>query len=416
MSEEIKIADIQIGANRRAVNKEKVAQLADSIKEVGLLSPIVLSQENVLVAGNHRLEAFKLLGRESIPFSRAEKNDKLHLRLAEIHENLARNNGTQLEQSEWLAESKMIYIELFPETKQGASGRRGSGKKEYVSKTDNLSFSDETAKQTGLSDRTVRRKTARAEDIPQDIRDMIRETDIADSGKELDEIVKVSRQEPEKVKQIVQVAIAKNMPIEQAAKEIKREEVRQERVDRVIELAQVAPKLETVKVLYPVIYADPPWQYEHSKTENRAIENHYPTMTIEEICALPIGDLAAQDAVLFLWVTAPKLTEGIKVVESWGFTYRTCAVWVKDKIGMGYYFRSRHELLFVATRGNIPVPEPAARRDSILQFPRQGHSAKPHELYSIIEAMYPEYRKIELFARNTREGWEGWGNQYEQSA
>jgi N6-adenosine-specific RNA methylase IME4/ParB-like chromosome segregation protein Spo0J len=412
MSEDIKLSDIQIGANRRAVNMEKVSQLAESIKEVGLINPVLLSQENVLVAGNHRLEAFKLLGYEAIPFRYVEKNDLLRLRLAEIHENLMRNNGTQLEQSEWLAESKQIYEQLYPETKAGVAG----GLARQNSANEKTSFAETTAQTTGLTPRSIQVKVKRANDIPQDIRDMIRGTDIADSGKELDAIVKVSKQEPEKAKQIVQSAIEKNVPIEQAVRELKREEVRQERVERVIQLAETAPKLETVNVRYPVIYADPPWQYEHSKADNRAIENHYPTMTLGDICAMPISELAAPDAVLFLWVTSPKLVEGLRVIESWGFNYVTSAVWIKDKIGMGYYFRQRHELLFVAKRGDIPVSDPSNRIDSVLQFPRMEHSAKPHEVYEIIERMYPEYRKIELFARNTKEGWEGWGNQYGKSA
>jgi ParB family chromosome partitioning protein len=235
MSQEIKISDIQIGDNRRRVNMEKVAQLADSIKEVGLLSPVLISQDKVLVAGNHRLEAFKLLGRESIPFSYAEVNDLLRLRRAEIHENLIRNNGTQLEQSEWLAEDKKLYEQLYPETKRGVAGglaRQGAA-------TEKISFAEDTAKSTDLTPRSVRMKVSRAENIPQDIRDLIRETSIADNGSELDKIAKTVKQEPEKVKRIVQTAIEKKVSVEQATKEIKREEVRQERVDRVIQLAEV---------------------------------------------------------------------------------------------------------------------------------------------------------------------------------
>lgn len=162
---------------------------------------------------------------------------------------------------------------------------------------------------------------------------------------------------------------------------------------------------------YGVIYADPPWQYEHSKTTNREIENHYPTMTLEAICELPVSDLAADDCILFLWATSPKLAEAMKVIESWGFTYRTQAVWVKPQIGMGYYFRQRHELLLVATKGEPGVPAPENRPPSVIEHPRGKHSAKPPQVYEIIEAMYPAAPKIELFARNQRDGWEQWGNQ-----
>jgi N6-adenosine-specific RNA methylase IME4 len=134
-------------------------------------------------------------------------------------------------------------------------------------------------------------------------------------------------------------------------------------------------------------------------------------MDLDEICALPVGDLAARDAILFLWTTSPKLTESIKVLGSWGFEYRTCAVWDKQKIGMGYYFRQQHEILLVATKGNIPVPEPSSRHSSVISIDRGQHSKKPEKFYEIIEKMYPELPKIELFCRSRRSGWAAWGNQ-----
>lgn len=164
--------------------------------------------------------------------------------------------------------------------------------------------------------------------------------------------------------------------------------------------------------VYDLIYADPPWQYEHPISDSRAIENQYPTMTTDEICALPVGDRAADDCVLLLWATNPKLPDALRVIEAWGFTYRTNFVWVKDKIGMGYYARQRHELLLVAVRGTPGTPDPSARPDSVIEAPRGAHSAKPHRVYAMIERMYPHARRLELFARNTRDGWAGWGAEY----
>jgi N6-adenosine-specific RNA methylase IME4/DNA-binding CsgD family transcriptional regulator len=191
----------------------------------------------------------------------------------------------------------------------------------------------------------------------------------------------------------------------------RREEVRNERVERINEIAKGNAPMAAART-YPVIYADPPWRYEHSKTVSREIENQYPTMSLEEICALPVMQMAADDAVLFLWTTSPKLEESFAVIPSWGFTYRTCMVWDKERIGMGYYARQQHELLLICTRGNIPVPEPANRPRSVQRIPRDPeHSVKPQEFYQIIEQMYPEYDRVELFARNQREGWAAWGNQ-----
>jgi len=192
------------------------------------------------------------------------------------------------------------------------------------------------------------------------------------------------------------------------AKVLVQPEVRQEKIERI---NQGNVSLSTA-TRYPVVYADPPWRYEHSRTDNRQIENHYPTLLLTEICDLPISQLAADNAVLFLWTTSPKLAESMEVIPAWGFTYRTCIVWDKERVGMGYYARQQHELLLIAARGNLPVPEPANRPASVVRLRRDNeHSSKPLEFYDLIERMYPEYKKVELFARHKREGWVAWGNQ-----
>jgi N6-adenosine-specific RNA methylase IME4 len=160
--------------------------------------------------------------------------------------------------------------------------------------------------------------------------------------------------------------------------------------------------------VWNVLLADPPWRYEpNSVPPSCAIEAHYPTLTLEEICALEVP--AADDAVLFLWATAPKLPDALRVMNAWGFQYRTCAVWVKDRIGMGYYFRGRHELLLVGRRGDMPVPDGRSRPDSVIEAPRGRHSQKPAVIYDLLEAMYPSAARLELFARGSRPGWDRWG-------
>jgi N6-adenosine-specific RNA methylase IME4 len=153
---------------------------------------------------------------------------------------------------------------------------------------------------------------------------------------------------------------------------------------------------------YPIIYADPPWRFEHVMTESRAIEDHYPTMALEDICALPVADVAAEHSVLLLWSPAGKLAEAMRVIEAWGFEYRTDMVWVKDRIGAGYYVRQQHENLLIARRGELPLPLPEDRLSSVITAPRAEHSVKPVEFYERIERMYPELQKIELFARGTQ--------------
>lgn len=160
-----------------------------------------------------------------------------------------------------------------------------------------------------------------------------------------------------------------------------------------------------------MLLADPPWQYEYSKSESRAIENQYPTMELDEICALPIHGAIEPDCTLFMWATSPKLTEALKVIESWGFLYRTCAVWDKEKIGMGYYFRQQHELLLVATRGKPRAPDPESRVSSVFREKRGRHSEKPQCIYEALEKMYAGKVKLEMFCRKARKGWQVWGNE-----
>ena len=203
--------------------------------------------------------------------------------------------------------------------------------------------------------------------------------------------------------------------VTQAAKEIRQERTeqrRQERIEKIVQIAQGNTDLAETVTLYPIVYCDPPWRYEYSPTDNREIENHYPTMTLEEICLLPVAEIATPDSVLFLWTTSPKLAESMQVIEAWGYAYKTCMIWDKERIGMGYYARQQHELLLIATRGAVPVPEPANRPPSVIRVRRDNeHSAKPVEFYEVIERMYPDLPKIELFARNRRIGWAAWGNE-----
>jgi len=162
--------------------------------------------------------------------------------------------------------------------------------------------------------------------------------------------------------------------------------------------------------VFQVIYADPPWRYEHPVTENRAIEEQYPTMALEDICALPVIQHVDNNSMLFLWSPSALLEQSFQVVKAWGFDYRSDMVWVKDRIGMGYFVRSQHEHLLIARRGNFPAPPPSARFSSVLESPREEHSRKPDRVYELIESMYPTASKCELFQRRPREGWTGWGN------
>jgi N6-adenosine-specific RNA methylase IME4 len=147
-------------------------------------------------------------------------------------------------------------------------------------------------------------------------------------------------------------------------------------------------------VKFSVFLADPSWQYDHSYSENRVIENQCPTMTLEEIIALPVKDICTRSAVLYLWVTSPKLQEGLYVMGEWGFTYRSSMVWVKDQYEMGYWAISKHKYLLIGTKGKMPCPDPKLRPESVISAKRCKHSEKPDDVYRIIEKAYPTLKKI----------------------
>ena len=163
-------------------------------------------------------------------------------------------------------------------------------------------------------------------------------------------------------------------------------------------------------IRYGVILADPPWRYRDCPPSRR-IENHYPTMPIDEICALhvPSGD----NAVLYLWSTAPMLEDALRVMGAWGFAYKSCLVWDKVRQGMGYWFRGQHELLLVGTKGRFRPPIPSLRVGSVLSIPRTIHSRKPSKIRDLIARWYPGERKLEMFAREKVEDWDAWGNEVE---
>ena len=188
---------------------------------------------------------------------------------------------------------------------------------------------------------------------------------------------------------------------EKTRTEIRREE-RREKIQKLI------PEKPSGK--YRIIYADPPWKYGDQLTENYgATRFHYPAMSITDLCALPIKDLSEDNAVLFLWVTSPILDECWPVIKAWGFEYKTSFVWDKVKHNMGHYNSVRHEFLLICTRGSC-LPDINKLYDSVVTIERSDkHSEKPKEFREMIDELYPNGERIELFARIETDGWKTWG-------
>lgn len=171
---------------------------------------------------------------------------------------------------------------------------------------------------------------------------------------------------------------------------------------------------------YSVILADPPWHYKvwnRDTGSGRSAESHYQTMTLDDICSLPVQELATPDCALFLWAVWPSIFDAREVIEAWGFDYRTIAwAWVKQNksgfglfTGMGYYTRANTEPCLLAVRGRMPVQ--AHDVLSVIMAPIRQHSQKPDGQYDKIDRLYPEGKRIELFARQAWPGWDTWGNQ-----
>lgn len=162
---------------------------------------------------------------------------------------------------------------------------------------------------------------------------------------------------------------------------------------------------------FGTIYADPPWQYSNQGTR-AATDNHYQTLTVQELCQLPISNLAASPGHLHLWTTNGFLQESFQVLESWGFEYKSLFVWVKPQMGIGNYWRVSHELLLLGVRGNAPFVDKSHK--SWLQADRTRHSEKPKEIRQLIEKVSPG-PKLELFGRHPVDGWIVWGDQIEKT-
>ena len=171
---------------------------------------------------------------------------------------------------------------------------------------------------------------------------------------------------------------------------------------------------------YSIIYADPPWNYSQTRV-NGAAEKHYSTMSIEELCALPVAELSATDCVLFLWTTFPQLPNALQLIQAWGFSYKSVAfVWLKKNrkadswfYGMGFWTRGNAEVCLLATKGH-----PKRKAANIHQFiisPVETHSKKPDEVREKIVTLIGDLPRIELFARQTTLGWDVWGNEVEST-
>ena len=357
--------------------------LIASIQDVGLLHPIVVGADGRLKVGYRRLKAYERMGRATIPAHVTDNLDDVYAALkAERDENIQREDlpmSLLVERAAELdAEERRLAAERQRATRLQGRNEDGDpifGSGNLPEPTEDAGRSrDKVAEAFGISGSTyekAKKVVAAAEADPGTFGDLPELMDATNVSKALRELVKRERKE--------------------------------------------IPPLPTDK--YRVIYADPPWAYGNSGIINddnygHAVR-HYPSMTIEELCAMgdDIKAMTEQDAVLFLWVTSPLLEECFPVIKAWGFKYKTSFVWDKVRHNFGHYNSVRHELLLVCTRGSC-TPDATELFDSVQSIEKsRTHSEKPEEFRTIIDTLYPHGKRLELFSRTQAEGWEVWGNE-----
>jgi N6-adenosine-specific RNA methylase IME4 len=337
------------------------AFLAD-VNERGVVTPLEITSEGVVLDGRHRLRAARELGLASVPVRVVEPEDDVSYMLR------AALSRRQLTASQKAA----LALDLDDHQKLWESARERQ--------LANLRRNTEVATLPPRCERSREIAARTAGVSPRTIQDA--------------ETVRVN--DPELFEQVKQG----KTPVHVAARRVRRA-----RRDLVL----TAPPLPNGP--FELIYADPPWQLGNPASAF-APENHYPTMPLEEIKALEVP--SAEDAVLFLWAVSSKLREALEVMDAWGFEYKSFLVWVKDWIGPGTWVRHRHEPLLIGRRGNYPPPEPEDRPNSVFEAARGRHSEKPVCAYELIERAYPLASKLELFGRGVpRAGWSAWGNEVE---
>jgi len=385
----IKINDIVINSRKRKLNENKVKELAESMKLIGQLEPITVTSGNVLLAGLHRVEAAKILGWDEIKAELFEGNE-LECELAEIDENLMRNDLTVLEQGEHLARRQELIG-----YKQG-DNRFTIDRGETVSP---LKTTAEIAHHIGLTERSAQQRIQAARNIVPEVKDAIRDTEIANSTTQLLELARLS---PDK--QIEVSSLLKGeTTIQDALKIAKKVEREKEIQDKIIEIESNAFIPPSRK--YDVIVIDPPWPYgTEYDPDGRRSASPYPEMSLEDIAGIQLP--AADDCILWLWTTHKFMRYSFAILDKWGFRDVAILTWVKSRMGLGSWLRSQTEYCIMAVKGHPKIN--LTNQTTVIHGDMREHSRKPDEFYKLVDSLCVGY-KIDWFSREKREGWDQYG-------
>jgi N6-adenosine-specific RNA methylase IME4/ParB-like chromosome segregation protein Spo0J len=358
-----------------------IEDLLESIREYGILVPLTITNKNMIISGHRRWRCALELNIQRVPIEIKTFLDDLSEKQAILDYNRQRHKtpSQMIREAELLKDIIKTKAQINKDATSKYAPRNERGQLQPIPLTSNepVNTAREVARRVGFSSEDAYRKVSKVWDKAQE-------------GNE-------------QAQKLIKDIDSEEKTINRAFRELTATEKR---------IAFVASRQELPIGIFDVFYGDPPWDYEFGEV-SREIDNQYPTMTLQQLkdLALQLETHIADIAVLFLWATAPKLIEALEVMRAWGFSYRTNAVWDKEKIGMGYWFRGQHELLLVGVKGNYPPPITEARFSSVIRTERTDHSSKPDCVYEMIEAICPNSRYIELFSRKKRQGWESWGNQ-----
>jgi N6-adenosine-specific RNA methylase IME4 len=391
----IHIADVVIGERHRK-DLGDLEQLAASIRAQGLLQPIGVTQDKVLVFGERRLRACAgILGWTEID---ARIVNVTSIAAGEHDEDEVRKAFTV---SERVAILETISAEV--ERHQGA--RTDLGQK--IGRSGRVA--DEAARLAGFGNReTARQAKTVVEHGAPELVEAVDNGEIAVSAAAAiaslpadEQAAIVANADPRVVLKAAKAALA-------VARAEAHKEKAERRQSKERELAAKITSLPDAK--YGVILADPEWDFKcWSEKTNCSAAYHYATSTLDEIKARDVPSISADDCVLFLWATVPMMPHALEVMAAWGFIYKSQFVWIKDRTGTGYWNWNKHELLLIGTRGKVPAPAPGSQWPSAVEAPVGGHSVKPGIFHELIEAYFPNLPRIELNARKARPGWDVWG-------
>ncbi len=361
------IRDIRVGKRHRQ-HVGDVRTLAVSIARLGLLQPVVVDQRGRLIAGARRLAAVRALGWTTVPVRVIRTlSDAADALRAQRDENVERVQFTP-------SEIVSIARSLEPLERREARKRQGTRTDKHPGKIPEGAKGDtrdRLAAVVGVSGRTLDKARA---------------------------VVEAAERDPQKYRHLLE-QMDSTGNVHGAFRQL-------ERYRQAERIAAEPPPLPTGP--FRVIVADVPWRYDVRADDlTHRGTPPYPTMTVEEICALPVIELAADDCVLWLWVTNAHLRESFTVLDAWGFQSKTMLTWAKQKPGVGNWLRGQTEHCHLAVRGKPTVL--LTNQTTLLTAPVRAHSEKPEAFYRLVEQMCPG-AKVELFARRHRRGFMAHGS------